>query len=72
MADVTEVMVSSKSHFGSVHGKRGAFLELNLCAEQWFLRNRDGRALSAQETPQGRAGESGTRQRQQGLSKPID
>lgn len=71
MADVTEVIASS-THFGCVHGKRGAFLELNLCAEQWFLRSRDRRALSAQETPQGRAGESGTRQRQQGLSKPID
>lgn len=43
MTDVTEAMASSKSHFGPVHRKRGAFLELGLCAEQWFLHSRDRR-----------------------------
>lgn len=44
MADVTEAMVaSSESHFGPVHGKRGALLELGLCAERWFLHSRDRR-----------------------------
>lgn len=70
MADVTEDMTSRKSHFGHVHGKRGAFLELRLSAEQRFL-HWDRRALSAKETLQRRAGESGTRQRQRGLSKPM-
>lgn len=60
MAGVTEGMAPSKPHFGRVHGKRGAFLELSLCAEQQSLHSRDTRVLSAKETLQGRAGESGT------------
>lgn len=41
MADVTEAMASSESHFGPVHGNRDALLELGLCAEQQFLHSRD-------------------------------
>lgn len=70
MADVTEDMASRKSHFGHVYRRRGTVLELRLCAEQRFL-HWDRKALSAKETLQRRAGESGTRQRQEGLSKPI-
>lgn len=43
MTDVTGARASSNSHFGPVHGKRGAFLEVGLCAEQWFLHSRDRR-----------------------------
>lgn len=64
MAGVTEGMTPSQPHFGRVHGKRGAFLELSLCAEQRSLHSRGRKALNAKETLQGRARESGTRQRQ--------
>lgn len=43
MADVTEATASSESHFGPVHGNRGALLALGLCAEQWFLHSRGRR-----------------------------